>query len=49
MGDEIKRIANDEGWSDSTLINVLLGVLSELSEHVEDGLIVGMVKDRAHG
>lgn len=49
MGDQIKQFAAEEGWSDATLIAVLMGVLEEISDHIEPGLILALIKERAHG
>lgn len=50
MLEDIKRIAEREGWSQATQIAVLAGVLEEIAAtHLDDSVILNMIEERAHG
>lgn len=52
LEDKIKSIADREGWSEATLVSVLIGVLEDLSSHdfpANEDSIIRAVWERAHG
>jgi len=52
MEDEIKAIAHREGWSDATLVAVLIGVLDDivLDECATmKASVLAAIEERAHG
>jgi hypothetical protein len=52
MEDEIKEIAEREGWSERTLIGVLIGVLEDVvldTVAARKEAVLNAIEERAHG